>query len=101
VIFVRTAKRGKNDRVMWKGAASEEIERLRLSEESPAAVTTRLTTLARQIEPELQKLALHVRRGGGRDEVESMENDAEIAEIVEAWIKELPEVQLGGEPRQW
>ena len=34
-VFVRTAQKGKGSRVMWKGAASEEIERLRLSEESP------------------------------------------------------------------
>lgn len=101
VIFVRTAKKGKNDRVMWKGAASAEIERLRLSEESPAVVTMRLTTLAKQIKPDVQKLALHVRRGWSREEVEAMDDTSQIVELVEAWIEELPTVQLGGEPRQW
>lgn len=101
VIFVRTAQKGRNDRVMWKGAGSEEIERLRLNEESPGVISMRLTTLATRIDPDLQKLAIHVRRGWDRQEVEAMEDASEIAELVEAWIEVLPEVQLGGEPRQW
>jgi hypothetical protein len=101
VIFVRTAHGGKNGRVMWKAAKSEEIERLRLKEESPGAVSMRLTTLATRIDPDLQKLALHVRRGWDRQEVEAMEDASEIVKLVEAWIEVLPEVQLGGEPREW
>jgi hypothetical protein len=101
VIFVRTAQRGKGGRVMWKGAASKEIERLRLSDESAAGISMRLTTLATQIEPELQKLALHVRRGWNREEAEAMNDASQLAEAVDAWIEELPTVELGGEPRQW
>lgn len=101
VIFVRTARRGKGGRVMWKGARSEERGRLALSEESPAAISIRLTTLRRQIDPDLQKLALHVRRGWSRQEAEAMADASEIAALVEDWIEELPSVQLGGEPRQW
>lgn len=101
VIFVRTAQRGKGGRAMWKGAASDAIERMRLSEESPAGVSMRLATLKKQIDPDLQKLALHVRRSWNRAEVEAMADVSEIAEIVEAWIEELPKVQLGSEPRQW
>lgn len=101
VIFVRTAHGGKTGRLMWKAAKSEEIERLRLKEESPGAVSMRLTTLATRIDSDRQKLALHVRRSWDRQEVEAMEDASEIAELVEAWIEVLPEVQLGGEPRKW
>ena len=80
---------------MWKGADSEELERLSLSEISPATVSMRLSTLARQIDPRLQRLALHVRRSWNRQEALRMVGVSPIATLIEDWIEELPAVELG------
>lgn len=101
VVFVKTGATGKGDKVMFKGARSEELERMRLSEVSPSALTLRLTTLAKQIHPRTQKLALHVRKGWGRQETEDPGYLKELTTLVEDWMEELPSVKVGDEPRRW
>jgi hypothetical protein len=101
VVFVRTAREGKGGKMMWKGAASKELERIELSSESPAAIAMRLSTLARQIEPGRQRLALHVRRGWDRETATGMNGVSEIAEMVEAWMTQIQAIQVGDEPRSW
>jgi hypothetical protein len=101
VIFVRTAQRGKGGRVMWKGAESDEIERLKLSEASPSDVTMRLSTLRSQIDSSIQKLALHVRRTWSREEALAMSDVSEIASLVEDWMTEIATVEVGSASRSW
>lgn len=99
VIFVRTAQRGKGGRVMWKGAESAELQRLSLSETTPSDITMRLSTLASQVDSDLQKLALHVRRSWNREEALEMVDVSEIASLVEDWMAEIGTVEVGDAPR--
>jgi hypothetical protein len=101
VVFVKTGATGKGNRVMFKGAKSEELERMRLSEISPSAVTLRLTTLAKQIQPRTQKLALHVRKGWDRQEIEELDYLTELTRLIEDWMEELPAVKAGDESKSW
>ena len=101
VIFVRTAQKGKNGRPMWKGAESDELQRLKLSEASPSDVTMRLSTLSSRIDSNIQKLALHVRRTWSREEALAMSDVSEIASLVEDWMAEIGAVEVGNAPRSW
>ncbi|HEY5710073.1 MAG TPA: hypothetical protein VIS51_11850 [Solirubrobacterales bacterium] len=101
VIFVRTAQKGKGGRSMWKGAESDELQRLTLSEASPSDVTMRLSTLSSQIDPDTQKLGLHVRRTWSREEALAMSDVSEIASLVEDWMAEIGTVEVGNAPRSW
>lgn len=101
VIFVRTAQKGKGDRPMWKGAESDELLRLKLSEASPSDVTMRLSTVSSQIDSSIQKLALHVRRTWSREEALAMSDVSEITSLVEDWMAEIGTVEVGNAPRSW
>jgi hypothetical protein len=101
VIFVRTAQEGKGGRMMWKGAESDELQRIELSEASPSDVTMRLSTLRSRIDSRTQKLGLHVRRTWSREEALAMSDVSEIASLVEDWMAEIGTVEVGSAPRSW
>lgn len=86
---------------MWKGAESDELQRLKLSEASPSDVTMRLSTLGSQIDSSIQKLALHVRRTWSREEALAMSDVSEIVSLVEDWMTEIDTVEVGNAPRSW
>jgi hypothetical protein len=95
VVFIRQARVGKSGETMFKGAEGKERERIHLSETSPSNISTRLSGLRPQLEPEREKLALHLRRSWSPAEV-AAEGDmsSTIARAVEMWLAPIQEIRL-------
>jgi hypothetical protein len=93
VIFIRHATVGQGSRVMWKGAKWVEEERMDLSRASLIDISTRLTTIGARLDDKTEKLALHIRRAWTPEELNAMNDVAEIAREVEAWLDPIQQIR--------
>ncbi len=97
VVFVRTAQTGNTGKGVFKGAEGREVDRLRLTETSPANITTKLTTQRASLDSDTEKLSVHIRRSWTPEEVvSSTDLDEEVSSAVEPWLPVLPEIRGGG-----
>jgi hypothetical protein len=94
VVFVRRAPLDKNGRANFRGAPGEERERLPIGA-GAATIATTLIGMRPHLDPDREKLSLHIRRSWSPTEVASLDDlPQSITAEVETWLGPLDQIRL-------
>jgi hypothetical protein len=95
LIFVRKAHVGPSGKATFRGAPGELRERFPITEVAPTSIVITLDGMRPKLDPSTEKLALHIRRGWGREDVLGLPDiAAAVAPEVERWLDPLREIRL-------